>query len=118
MTGVLAVLVAAAQGDLDVSVSPPSSDAGGTTGPFSCPAVTAHVSGGTGIYTYAWTEVSSTYPLTISAPTSATTAFTFAGVDFDTTAEAVARVTATETATGRTATLDVSVTYTRFGGFA
>jgi hypothetical protein len=66
---------------LDVSITPTTVSATGTTSTLTTPPATASASNGTGPYTYSWTENPGGDPCTASNPTSATTTFTFTGVE-------------------------------------
>ena len=113
----LSMVLAAAAVDvvsgLNVTATPTTarrtqSTSGGGPVTLTTPTVTAEAAGGVGPYTYAWTRISGDSAITATAPSAATTAFT-ASLAVDETKIAMFRVTATDTATGATATADVSV---------
>ena len=83
----------------------------GTTSSITTDNVTATVSGGVAPYTYAWTKVSGS-TLTVTAATSATTAFTATGMAQGETRDAVYRCTVTDS-TPATAQADVIITIDR-----
>jgi hypothetical protein len=70
--------------------------------------VTATASGGVGPYTYAWTNIGDDGGISATAPASATTAFR-ENLDAGTFTSTVFRCTATDSATGATAHVDVPV---------
>lgn len=104
MTGLMAAALTGGPG-ITVAVSPPQSSGGNTNG--NCPSVTAMAAGDTGPFVYSWQVISSTLPLTINSPNSATTNFTFSGTQPEGDAQAVVRVTASYN--GQVATADVAV---------
>lgn len=92
MSGIMMTLIGGKTAS--VSVYPPNASGGALTG-GTVPSVTATPAGFVGAVTYAWTIVTTDTPLTINAPSSATTGFVFAGTADSDTARATVRVTAT-----------------------
>ncbi|MDW8258601.1 MAG: phage tail protein [Gammaproteobacteria bacterium] len=94
------------------TASPTSVGKVGTTSSLTSNATTVTPVNGTSPYTYSWSPVSGDTAITTNSPTSATTTFTRTGLAVDETVQAVRRCTVTDS-TSATATVDVTVTFTR-----
>ena len=100
---------------LTVTATPPSSDAGGLSAPYSTPSVTALPSGGSGSYTYAWSVVSFDHTVSITSPTAQTTALRFTVMTSGDYATATVRCTVTDTVSALTGSVDVPMSYQHLG---
>lgn len=70
--------------------------------------------GGSGSYSYAWTVVSSDHPVVIASPTAQTTGLSFTGVGAGVDASAEILCTVTDTVSGLTGSVGVSMSYVRY----
>lgn len=115
MSGIMLALAAGVI-PLSITVTPPSSDAGGYDNAPSLPSVTAFVAGGSGTYTYVWTEIVISLDATLAFgnPYAQSTSLSLSGVGPGKLIEGVVMVTATDTVGGATASAEVPYSYTRF----
>jgi hypothetical protein len=105
------VTVSITRAAMFLTVSPASLAKFGTTSTLTTDTTTATPTGGVGPYTYAWTKVSGA-TLTVTASTSATTAFQATGLAVGEARDATYRCTVTDS-TAATATADVLITIER-----
>jgi hypothetical protein len=105
------VTVSITRAAMFLTVSPASLAKFGTTSTLTTDTTTATPTGGVGPYTYAWTNVSGA-TLTVTASTSATTAFQATGLAVGEARDATYRCTVTDS-TAATATADVLITIER-----
>lgn len=108
--------IAAGAIPLSITVSPPSSDAGGFDNAPTLPGVAALVSGGSGTFTYAWSKTIAPpgVSLIIGSPTSQSTSLSLTGIGPGNHIEGTVTVTATDTVGGASVSVDVPFSYTRF----
>ncbi len=111
-TATVDVQVTVTRAGFSVSIAPSSLFVTGYTAEIFTPGVTATPSGGTGPYAYAWTRVSGS-TLSVSAPLSASTTFSYYSAAAEWVANSVYRVTVTDS-TGATATRDITIDIERY----
>jgi hypothetical protein len=109
MTGLSDVVSGFATAAAPTRVSKTFSSTDGGVHSGTTPVTTASPVGGIGPFTYAWTRIAGDAAITATSAATAATAFS-ANISPDVIVEATFRCTATDTATGATATTDVDVT--------
>lgn len=95
-----------------VSISPTFVQGASSTSPVYSGNATANVTGGSGSYTYSWSQVDGD-AMNIESPTSATTRF-YAAIPSGQSRSATMRCTVTDTITGQSSHADCSVQLDRF----